>query len=175
MGCLYTLSFPNGKVYVGITSKSAEVRFAEHAKRCTRSPVSDAIRAFEKDRVKLSVALCSDDWAELCAAERKTIKELGSLSPDGYNLTEGGDGSPGYKFTSEQRAALSIALKGKLKVDSHCAALAKAAAGKNNFAGHRHTEESKAKIADSYRGKGMLGKKHSEAAKAKISAARRSL
>lgn len=43
------------------------------------------------------------------------------------------------------------------------------------YVGHRHTEESKAKIASSYRGAGMLGKKHSEETKAKISAARRGL
>jgi group I intron endonuclease len=72
------------------------------------------------------------------------------------NITDGGEGSSGYKHTEEHKASL----KGNQNLASTW--------GKN-FKGCHHTEETKAKWAVSRKGnKNKLGKKVSEASKEKM-------
>jgi predicted GIY-YIG superfamily endonuclease len=100
MGACYLLQFPNGKVYVGITTKTASERFAEHVRasrktRHSRRVVYNALRKYGPESVAIYTLAESEDWAELCRWERHFIVLFGSQERAlGYNQTSGGDGLP---------------------------------------------------------------------------------
>lgn len=48
------------------------------------------------------------DDSELDTLEMMCIKKIGTKSPDGYNLTDGGGGGTGRKYTPEQRENMKI-------------------------------------------------------------------
>jgi hypothetical protein len=50
-------------------------------------------------------------WAQACEWERALIAELGSRVPDGYNATDGGEGTLGMPLSVEARAKVSATLK----------------------------------------------------------------
>lgn len=52
-------------------------------------------------------------WREAIAVERGLIAEYGTMVPRGYNLTAGGEGVLGCKFSAAERQRRSEALKGK--------------------------------------------------------------
>lgn len=134
MACLYQLTFPNGKKYIGITVKTAEKRAQGHrtvARSGGKAAVSEAIRKYEKFECK-TLVIADIDY--LKGLEVKVIASFGTLAPNGYNLSFGGDHSPfsnpdvaakakGNKFASREGkprlvrsaaylAKLSSALKG---------------------------------------------------------------
>lgn len=54
MGCLYKLTFPDGKAYIGITTGTATERFSEHvywARKGRTYCVNAAIRKYGHDSV----------------------------------------------------------------------------------------------------------------------------
>jgi len=71
----------------------------------------------------------------------------------GYNLTEGGDGSSGFKHSKSARAKMSRDRKGTRLGEE------------NTFFGKHHSEKSKKLISEN-----NMGKKHTQEAKDKISA-----
>lgn len=97
MGCLYCLTFPSGKKYIGITSKTADVRFhrhVEHATICKRTnAVHRAIIKYGAENVKVDTLVIADDFKYLRFIEKRAIQSYGTLSPNGYNLTGGGEDS----------------------------------------------------------------------------------
>lgn len=98
MGACYLLEFPSGKVYVGITTKTAAARFVKHcwdARHRTQRPVYHAIRKYGPDSITVHTLAESEDWMELCQYERMFIAFYGSNEREnGYNLTSGGEGVP---------------------------------------------------------------------------------
>lgn len=111
MGCLYRVSFPNGKAYLGITTQTASARFRDHCASASRlkreksrggSLLHHALNKYPK-QARLEVLVVADDWDFLCELERKAIQAFGTLKPRGYNLTEGGEGTPGYRMPEESR------------------------------------------------------------------------
>ena len=87
MGALYRITFPNGKSYIGITSKTAGQRLAVHsyeARRGTKLPLYHAMRKYGADCIALHTLALADDWQELCGMERAAIAEQHTRSPDGY-------------------------------------------------------------------------------------------
>lgn len=56
-------------------------------------------------------------WEATQNLEKFYIKRLNTLSPFGYNLTEGGEGSQGMKMSEESRLKLSISKKGTRHTD----------------------------------------------------------
>lgn len=141
MGELYLLTFPNGKRYIGITSKTATRRrivHMHHARKGRRGALQAAIRkhgAFE-----MRTLLIASDWEYLCEMERRAIVAFETRSPAGYNMTDGGEGIVGVERTEEQRRRMSEARKGRFS-------------GIRFGFGSRHSEESKAKIAEAGRGR----------------------
>jgi len=89
---LYQLEFPNGKKYIGITSKTAEERFKQHCNAFTKYPCQLAIHKYGKENVIVTVLEECDDWDALCLLEIKYIKKLKTFGKNGYNLTLGGKG-----------------------------------------------------------------------------------
>jgi group I intron endonuclease len=136
---LYQLSFPNKKSYIGISSKNAQDRFKEHCKE-NRTFVSKAIKKYGKENVIVTVLANVDNWELLCLAEIEAIEKFNTRKPNGYNLTNGGDGVIGLVITQEHREKLSKALIGKKKPNGFSERLSIANQGK------KHSKETIEKI-----------------------------
>lgn len=109
---LYSLNFPNGKRYIGI-SFSAINRFKRHKAHARlhehNLPVYDAIRKFGAGRIKLQI-LCIGTLEYITELESRAIKSFASLIPLGYNLSLGSYAHP--MDTAEARAKVSKSRKG---------------------------------------------------------------
>lgn len=106
MAQVYVIGFPSGKVYVGITYKTAQQRFEQHlcnARGGGSYAVHHAIRKYGKG-VRLIILAQGVPWAEAKELEMWWISRLGTFGPGGYNLTGGGEGMVGYVPTDETRA-----------------------------------------------------------------------
>jgi len=87
------------------------------------------------------------DFEILKELERYWIREFGTKKPNGYNLTEGGDGVYGYKHSKETKRKLSEANKGKSPSKETKRKLCEA--GRNR----KLSEEHKRKIGEAHKGK----------------------
>lgn len=97
VSCVYCLEFPNGMKYVGKT-KDLVGRMGLYLKFSRNNKyLSDAFSEFGVDNVDVSVlreVKCNDDVdLELCLSilEIKYIRELGTVYPNGYNVSLGGE------------------------------------------------------------------------------------
>jgi NUMOD3 motif len=127
-------------------------------------------------RMKLAENLTDPQAIQL---EKDLIRLVGRVANGGplVNLTDGGDGASGYRYTDEQReqarqrrknfqhsdesrAAISAALKGRPKSPTHIAAAAAAQRGSKKSTGWWSTEEGRAKQRANNRGN--TGNHHSE-------------
>lgn len=151
MGCLYSIQFPNGKMYVGITLGIAERRFHRH---CTDSErgnclaVNSALRKYGRDACILTTLVHSDDWEVLCQLEKDYISHFNTKVPNGYNLTDGGEGRSGIEVSEHTREKISKSLVGNARAK-----------------GIKFSEESRQRCRE-----GQLGREHPEEVKRKMSA-----
>ena len=106
----------NGKKYVGqVTTK----RFKQRQKswNCLSQPyagpvINNARKKYGLDAFDFEILKeCKDE--ELNQWEMYYIKELNTKAPNGYNLTDGGDGMNGYSPSEETRRKIGEANKGK--------------------------------------------------------------
>lgn len=112
MGACYLIQFPNGKVYVGITTKTASERFLTHCVDASGSrknrPLHNALRKHGTDSVTVHTLAESEEWATLCAYERMFIALFGSqIRALGYNATSGGDGAPDLSEEAREKMSRS--------------------------------------------------------------------
>jgi len=98
-------SLIDGKVYIGITSRSLKARWAEHLyesrRNRSRMTVTWAIAKHGADNFRIEPICCARSWDDICAAEQALIEQHGCTAPAGYNLRKGGDGAFGRKPTAE--------------------------------------------------------------------------
>lgn len=174
---LYKISFPpqlTEKAYIGISSKGAVRRLQQHIGSKKDYPIVQAIRKYGAENVILEVLGDYDDFDSLYLAEQEAIKQYGTKSPNGYNLTDGGKGVYGLPASKERKRKISEANKGrKLSIEARLkisqanrgrdfsvqvAAMAEANRGKSLdnerkenlrsiWVGRRHTEEAKHKMS----------------------------
>lgn len=97
--CIYKLTFPDGKSYVGKTkSLSGRISIYEKFyKEKNDGILSDAIREFGLDNIELSIVAepknikdCDKELI-LSVLEIKYIREYNTLTPNGYNVSSGGE------------------------------------------------------------------------------------
>lgn len=108
----------NGKQYVGQTLCGIRDRWRKHWRRAEQNKgdcyaIGAAIRKYGKESFTIEVIreFPSDTpQNEIDEAEQSAIRELGTLSPNGYNLVDGGKGG---RRSAESLARQSAALKGK--------------------------------------------------------------
>ena len=108
-------SLVTGLSYVGKTGKTLDARWAQHvsdARNGSTNYLHRAIKKYGSDSfLREIVCECPEDssnfWESFC------ILAFSSRSPLGYNMTDGGDGVPGYIFTEEDRQKLGSGLRGK--------------------------------------------------------------
>lgn len=106
----------NGKMYFGQTI-DYDKRKAEHLRALSggyhkNRYLQSAWDKYGADSFSFSfVANCAEN--ELDVFEKKYISDYNSEAPNGYNLTCGGDGVRGMKWSEESRKRVSEARKGK--------------------------------------------------------------
>lgn len=112
------LLFPNKKMYVGYTT-NLKVRFRNYKFRSKRPiyAVHYAIRKYGWDNVTKIILERSDDAtiAYLQKREKFYIKQYNAFGKNGYNCTEGGEGTQGYRHSEMHKAAMSVKMKKKME------------------------------------------------------------
>lgn len=92
-GLVYRLTFPNGKDYVGVTSRTLEERVTQHIKDSTKGPkdypLARAIRKYGPANMPSEV-LVEGPMSEMLKMEIKLIRRFESQIPMGYNISRGG-------------------------------------------------------------------------------------
>jgi len=100
---LYKLSFPNGKNYIGITSKTALERFAlQCLPNPLKSPLTNAIKRVKPENIELTVLGSFDNWGDLIDAEYLAIEEFRAFGGKGYNQSKGGDAVLSFGFDGQE-------------------------------------------------------------------------
>lgn len=131
-GIMYRLVFASGKSYIGIIRKGANTRMNTHRADMVRGKDSLIYRAWRKHGEPILMVMAHLEDSELEVTEIRAISVYGTLTPNGYNSTTGGDISPplmdhvarkigdrhrGRIIGPEWRAKLSAAAKGRKKSD----------------------------------------------------------
>lgn len=161
-------------LYVGMTLHSAKKRLKAHVYDASYRPprtgvvrrnsrLHNAIRVYGHEGAKLTELAYADDWIELQKLEQEFIAKLNTRSPNGYNLTIGGQGGI-PKHTEETRKRLSEFHRGRVRSPEHCKNISAAKMG------HAVSTETRAKISAAVMGKNK-GKAISEEQKRLISLA----
>ncbi len=118
MGCIYMArNEMNGKCYVGKTEKSLDYRKYSHlwgALHESNSYFCKAIRKYGSSAFVWSILFEVED-KYLNRWEKYYIKRLGAKVPNGYNLTDGGDGIPNP--SPAIRAKIGDANRGRIVPD----------------------------------------------------------
>lgn len=142
MKTLYRLDFSTGKSYVGITSREPYRRFLEHCSKASLgSTLQEAFRLDPNPSITTLAVVEDHMWHE---TERRAITYFGTLRPNGYNTTVGGRGGVFGELNPRFGVPCSEEVKEKLR--SHRGEGSK-------MYGRFHSEETKAKISASNKGK----------------------
>lgn len=170
-GFIYTIiDGTNDFEYIGQTTKTVEERFKQHTQ--ADSYIGHVIRARGEDLFVVAVLKVCHSKDELDFWERHFIKSRNTKHPNGYNLTDGGEGTLGHKHSPETLKKLSASHKGRKCTPEHCAHIAESKRGeKNPFFGKNHTPETCEKMSESRKGQKRsleTRKRISEANKGKV-------
>jgi group I intron endonuclease len=127
MGQIYIIrNEVNNKAYIGKTTRTITLRFNEHlnaAKNGSQCPIHAAIRKYGQENFSIA-CLAQGTGNRLNELEKRFIVEHHtSVRDHGYNLTDGGDGTSGFKRSAG-------ACTGR----------------RNSFYGRTHTYETKQRI-----------------------------
>jgi group I intron endonuclease len=127
MGCLYKITSPSEKAYIGITLGSFDERWKQHqkpAKPGRRSAIKDAISKHGAASMRCEVLVIADDAEYLAELERKAIVAFGTLAPNGYNLTGGGESASWHVDRELHKASMKEAMN-RPEVKAKCIESAK--------------------------------------------------
>lgn len=156
----------NGKVYIGITSREPEVRWANGNGYWSNKHFYNAIKKYGWENFDHEI-LC-ESLSESEAKEREThfISIYGAFGENGYNQTEGGEGCRGWKMNDEQKKKISVALTGRKRPPEIGEMVRRRSLGKKASPearrrmseaqkGRHHTEETKALLSEIMKKKGI--------------------
>lgn len=104
----------NGKQYVGQTTKKLNLRWNEHTSNQSQSVLHKAIRKYGKDAFLVETLHCCDTKEEMDFVEIFYISFLNTKAPNGYNLTDGGEGRSGYSLSEDAKKRISEKNSGKI-------------------------------------------------------------
>lgn len=93
-GVIYKITqLSTGKAYVGLTSQPIKHRWNQHiceANKGNQRPLYKAIRRFGRNDFSIEALTEKVQLKKLARIERQIIKDLGTLSPKGFNACAGG-------------------------------------------------------------------------------------
>ena len=121
----------NGKKYVGQTTdlKARQKNWNNLNQSYAGNAINNARKKYGIDAFDFEILKeCEDE--ELNKWEMYYINKLNTKKPYGYNMTEGGDGCPGYIHSEETKQKISEAHKGKHFSEEHKKKLSEALKGK---------------------------------------------
>lgn len=156
--------------YVGVTTQQPPIkrwkRHISEAKHNMGPPLLHAdMRRYGIEAFRFEVVTTYETHAAMVQGERDMIVQYNTLAPAGYNMTTGGQGTIGYKWSAEARARLSATNKGRSMEHARAAMLA-AVRGKPLSPEHR------AKIAAAHMGKKQGPMSEAQKEKLRITSAR---
>lgn len=159
----------SGRRYVGITVSTVRVRWQAHlrsARKGVKTALYDAIRSYGRDAFDVEVIanlIPGLTRADLCEVERTVIAQEATKIPNGYNMTDGGDGGPNYHPSAERiesakrllaspevAAKRRAALRGRALSDEHKDKIRLGMIGKN--VGKLRTQEYRDRMSDMKKG-----------------------
>lgn len=121
-GIIYLAIFPNGKMYVGQTTRDLGHRISQHkseAERGKGSVFHKAINKYGFNNIKWKIIDVANTQEELNEKEKFYIKKYRTYTryknSNGYNRTLGGEGVRGLTHSKESIERMKISLKGKYK------------------------------------------------------------
>ena len=138
MGCIYKITNTvNGKSYIGQTRHDVEkTRIRKHLNGSGNRIIKQTAAKYGEDAFVFEILHDGIIPEFLDDLERKAIAKFNTLSPHGYNLTDGGGGGT---HSEESRRKMSEAHKGE----------------KNHNFGKSHSEEHRRKMSQAHKGKKM--------------------
>ena len=116
-GHIYMITFPNGKCYIGLTTRTIEARWKEHNRTAKANDTKLLYKALRKydmvDTFQMTVIDTAETQQELCEKEIAHIEMYNShyIRGNGYNMTDGGEGTTGYEYTEECKEKMSERMK----------------------------------------------------------------
>jgi group I intron endonuclease len=169
----------NGKQYVGMTTRIKR-RWSEHKGADKSSPIlHNALKKYGVENFSFTHVADAFSWDYAQEIERLFIAELNTKVPNGYNLTDGGEGTLGFPAPNKGRP-MSEESKEKLRQAHLGKKMSKESSEKKSLAtkGKKKAEEHKKKIGLAQKGvpcpqRGRKGKKLSEETKLKLSLAKK--
>ena len=126
----------NDKVYIGITD-NLERRWHDHkkdAKGKLNRPLYNAMNKYGIDQFTITPICSTLTREDLGTIEQDLIKEHNTMTPNGYNLTSGGERA--WAFSEETKQKISDTKKCMI----------------GTFTGQTHTEETRQKISEAKKG-----------------------
>lgn len=97
----------DGMQYVGKTTKTAAYRWKRHVYRATKLEVAtylhNTIRKHGAENFRVEILSRATNPEILNVLEKFWIRELNTKAPNGYNLTDGGEGISGFKISEETK------------------------------------------------------------------------
>ena len=142
----------NGKSYIGLTNGTVKQRWSNHVSQAKRgnkrSILHRAIRKHGPAAFDVEVLLVVWSRDDASAAERRFIASCCTLLPNGYNVTDGGVGTPGFRkpHSPETRAKIGAANKVRVHSAETRERMAEAKRGK------KLSEQHRTKLSDAHRG-----------------------
>ena len=121
MGDIYLIESPNGKKYIGQTVKHYNsgkksgylARWKAHISEANRNLnycrlLDNAIRKYGSNNFKVSLICECNTFEELNEKEQHYISTHNSMSPNGYNLTTGGNINNKQSIESSEKKRISM-------------------------------------------------------------------
>ena len=161
----------SGKKYIG-QSVNINARWAAHSSRCSKSYIGKAIQKYGWQSFSKEILLLCER-CELNHEEARLIRDHNCVSPNGFNVREGGNQSPHSQETIEKIRAIHLGRKRSQETKDKIRAKLKVRVftidhrEKLSLAASSMSAETKAKIA-----KSLTGIKASDETKKKMSEAR---
>jgi group I intron endonuclease len=139
----------NGKRYIGKAANIEKRMWDKHSQK--HGVIGLAIKKYGDAIIRYIIQYC--DINELDYWEQYYIKEWNTKVPNGYNLTDGGEGVFGYIHTEISKEKIRKAISGIIRSEEARNNMCKAQSGENNpNYGKVMSDERKKKISQSHIG-----------------------
>ena len=145
---VYKHTFPNNKVYIGITQQEPEKRWKNSlGYDAHQTLMKRAIKKYGWQNIKHEILYKNLNKNEACNKEIELIALYDSTNKQkGYNVSQGGEGTIGVKPTEESKLKNRIAHLGKKASLETRKKISESNKGKHN---KKRTKEQKKKISES--------------------------